>query len=678
MCSVAELGILKDDYPGAIDDGILIFNEEYELGSCVKDILGLNEDVVEFEITSNRPDCFSVVGLAREAAVTYRKVFNKPVIAYNETDGNVSDYTSVEVLDSDLCPRYMAKVIKNVKIEPSPAWLRNRLRACGVRTINNIVDITNYVMLEYGQPMHAFDLNDISGSKIVVRRAKENEVIETLDEQERKLDSSMLVICDVDKPIAVAGVMGGANSEITSDTNTILFESANFEPSSVRITAKKLGMRTESSSRFEKGLDPIDAENAIKRACQLITELGAGEVVYGAIDVKDFKENKREIKLRADKINSFLGLDLSNDYMIDILQRLEFEVDKENMIVKVPTFRPDVLVEADIAEEIARFYGYDNIKPTLLSGEAVQGGKNYSQKIEEEIKKALIGEGFYEIETYSFTTPKVFDLLNVPMESSLREYITIMNPLGEENSIMRTTTISSMLETLARNYSHRAEEVKLFEIGRVYLPKKLPLNELPEEKEKVTLGMYGSYDFYDLKGSIEELLDRLGIYDYEILPCNDNPIFHPGRTALLKKDDKEFALLGEIYPTVLENYEIKCRAYVAEIDFESLKEMADFEVEYKQLPKYPSMSRDLALVVKDEIFVNQIEKIIKECAGNLLETITLFDIYKGKQIPEGMKSVAYSIVFRADNRTLKDDEVNTIFNVTVEKLRSNLGAKLRD
>ncbi|WHH60188.1 phenylalanine--tRNA ligase subunit beta [Petroclostridium sp. X23] len=677
MCSIDELGLTKEDWPDAPDHGILILDKEYPLGKDIKEVLGLNENVIEFEITSNRPDCLSVLGLAREAAVTFGKEFNMPQIQVEEAGENINDYASVEVLAPDLCPRYTARVVKNIKIEPSPKWMRNRLRAAGVRPINNIVDITNYVMLEFGQPMHAFDLNNVAGNKIIVRRANQEEIIHTLDEQERKLDSSMLVIADADKAVGVAGVMGGANSEISESTKTILFESATFMGSSVRLTAKKLGLRTEASARFEKGLDANNAILALERACQLVAQLGAGQVVHGIIDVDNSDKKPVELKLRPEKINRFLGTGLTKEYMGDVLQKLGFQVDLNNMVVTVPSFRSDVEAEADVAEEIARIYGYDKITSTLLSGTATQGRKNEKQLLEDKVKNCMIAQGLSEIMTYSFTSPKVFDYMKVPADSDLRKAVVISNPLGEENSIMRTTTLSGMIEVLARNYNRRVEKAKLFELGSIYIPKNIPVNELPEEKLVVTLGMYGDVDFYDLKGAVEELLFTLGIKDYDFVREQDHSSFHPGRTAKIYIGEDELGVVGEIHPDVLESYEVPTRAYAAMLDFNTLQARANLNAEYQPLPKYPAVTRDIAMLVKDEIMVKQIENIIKQCSGKILEDIKLFDVYKGKQIPEGMKSVAYSIIFRASDRTLTDEEINKVFDKIVKSLKENLDAELR-
>lgn len=678
MCSIEELGLTREDYPDAPEHGIFILDGEYPLGKDIKEVLGLNETVIEFEITSNRPDCLSILGLARETAVTFGKPFKYPDIHVDEAGGVVYDYAEVEVKEPALCPRYAARVVKNVKIEPSPRWMRDRLKACGVRPINNIVDITNYVMLEFGQPMHAFDLANLEGSEIIVRRANDGEVLHTLDEQERTLDSSMLVIADENKAVAVAGVMGGANSEISENTHTILFESATFLGSSVRLTAKKLGMRTEASARFEKGLDVNGVVKALDRACQLINELGAGKVVSGWIDVNNNAAKPTRLLLRPDKINRFLGTSIDQKEMVNILESLEFTVDHESLMVTAPTFRPDIEAEADIAEEIARFYGYDKITPTLLSGEATHGKKNYKQLLEDRIKNCLIAQGLSEIITYSFTSPGVFDDMNIPENSDLRKAVTITNPLGEENSIMRTTTLSGMLDVMARNYNRRIEEVSFFELGNIYMPKAIPVVELPDEKTIVTLGMYGKCDFYDLKGAVEELLNYLGIYEYDIKPVVDNPSFHPGRTAEISINGAELGIIGEVHPAVLENYEIAVRAYAAMLDFNTILENARLISQYKPLPKHPAVTRDIAMLVEDRILVKQIEDVIKQCSGKLLEEIKLFDVYKGKQIPEGMKSVAYSITFRAADRTLTDDDVNSIFNKIINRLKEQIGAQLRE
>jgi len=678
MCSIQELGLTKNDYPEAAEDGIFILKEGLPLGKDIKEVLGLNDSVVEFEITSNRPDCFSMVGIAREAAVTLGSKFKKPEIKVKEEGDEAEKYATIEIRDKDLCPRYAARIVKDVKVGPSPEWMRQRLRAAGVRPINNIVDITNYVMLELGQPMHAFDLEYLHGSKIIVRRAYDGEVIKTLDDQERRLDSSMLVIADADRAVAVAGVMGGANSEITEKTRTILLESANFHGISVRLTAKKLGLRTEASGRFEKGLDVENVITAVNRAAQLIEEMGAGKVCKGIIDCYANKPEPRVIKFRPDRINALLGTSIKAEDMIKIFKDLEFEVDEKNMLIKVPSFRPDVEREADLAEEVARFYGYNNIEATLLAGKAsTLGRKTFKQKIEDEIKNTMIACGLSETYTYSFTSPKVFDMINLPADSELRRAVVITNPLGEDYSIMRTTTIPDMLEVLSRNYNRRIEEAKLFELSYVYLPKELPIAKLPEEKMVLTVGMYGNVDFYDLKGVVEELVKVLKIDNYDFEPEKDNPTFHPGRTARLLINGDKVGILGEIHPEVTEKFEGPERTYLAVIDVKPLVENARMNSEYKPLPKFPAVTRDIAMLVKDEIMVKQIEDIIKRQSGKILEDVRLFDVYKGKQVPEGMKSVAYSITFRAEDRTLKDEEVNKVMEKILEGLKNDVGAQLR-
>ena len=675
MCSYQELGLELEDVPGAVEDGILIFQEEYPLGKDVREVLNLTENVVEFEITSNRPDCLSVLGLARESAVTFGLPFRKPTIKETGNGELASDYASVTVEASDLCPRYIARIVKNLKIEPSPKWMRERLQASGVRPINNIVDITNYVMLEYGQPMHAFDLNFLEGNEIRVRRAKEGEEIVTLDGQPRKLDSEMLVICDQKKPVAIAGVMGGENSEITDDTKTLLFESACFVRGTVRRTTRKLGMRTESSARYEKGLDPNNCLPAINRACELIELLGAGEVVGGMIDADNSNHDPYVLDFRPDKINEFLGSDIDTDFMVKTLEALDFTVDLKNMKLTVPSARADVEGEADVAEEVARIYGYNKIGSSLVSGETTIGGKKASMILEDKISECLIAQGHYEIMTYSFTNPKSLDLICAT--DAQRQVIRIKNPLGEENSIMRTTMISSVMEVLSRNYNQRNANVKVFEIGKVYIPKALPLSELPDEKKKIVLGAYGDVDFYHLKGAVEALFDTAGVKNYSFAPLKDNDTFHPGKTASVYINTKEVGVIGEIHPEVSSNYGIDVATYVAELDFASILKASSMEKTYKPLGKFPAVTRDIAMLVDDNICVAQIEEIIRKFSGKLLEELTLFDVYKGKQIPEGKKSVAYSALYRADNRTLTDDDINKIFDKIVKNLSEQLGAQLR-
>lgn len=705
LCSVEELGYTRYDFPDAAEDGIYIISrkllsEKYTagvqddaeidkkaVGQDIREVLGINDEVVEFEITPNRPDCLSMVGIARETAATFATPFRKPVVTVKEAGGNVNELASVEIKDRDLCPRYAARVIENVKIGPSPEWMKERLRAAGIRPISNIVDITNYVMLEMGQPMHAFDLDHIQGSKIVVRRAQEGEVIETLDGNERKLEPGMLVIADAQKPVAVAGVMGGGNSEVTDKTTRILFESACFNGTSVRITSKKLGMRTEASSRFEKGLDINNAITALDRAAQLLEELGAGTVVSGVIDCYPEKAQPRVIPFNCDKINALLGTKITRDEMVRILHSVELEVNEAAGLVTIPTFRLDMEEMADLAEEVARFYGYNNITPTLLQGkESTRGIKTQKQKLEDQIRNTMTASGLSEIYTYSFTSPNVFDMINLPADSELRNAVVISNPLGVDYSIMRTTTLPDMLTVLARNYNRRVEEARLFELSYTYskneprksLLKEIDESSLPVETEILTLGMYGNSDFFELKGVVEGLMGEMRVANYEFVRETEHPTFHPGRTAALLVNGEKAGVFGEIHPDVLEKYDIQTKVYVGTFDVEKLIKNAGEAAQYKALPKFPAVSRDIAMLVKDEILVKQIEDVLRQRGGKILEGIKLFDVYKGKQVPEGMKSVAYSITFRAEDRTLTDEDVNKAMVKILDGLKNNLDAQLRE
>ncbi len=678
MCSIGELGFTKNDYPEAPEDGIYIFEKEYAPGSDVKSILEIDDDVVEFEITSNRPDCFSIVGLAREAAATYRLPFKYPDISVKEeAGGNAADMIEVEIKNPSLCPRYIARVVKNVKIEPSPQWLRHRLTASGLRPINNIVDITNYVMLELGQPMHAFDIDNIDKRKIIVRNADDGEKITTLDGIERKLDSSMLVISDCNKAVAVAGVMGGENSMITSEASAILFESANFNGPNVRITAKKLGMRTDASAKYEKGLDPNLSIEAVNRAVQLVEMLGCGEVVGGMVDCYPNKREKWTVDYSTERINKLLGTDISKEEMINIFKLIEVDADGEKAVI--PTFRPDLETEADLAEEIARFYGYDKIETTLAAGTPTVGKKTKSQIIEDTIRDAMIAMGISEAMNFSFESEKVFDKLCIPKGDEIRKTVTITNPLGEDFKVMRTTTLNGILSSLSTNYNRRNPEAYLFEIGKIYIPKNLPLTELPEEKNVLTVGMYGKVDFYDIKGIIEELFEVLGIRDMvEYSPVSDIPYTHPGRCAELSIDGDKLGFLGEVHPAVCDNYEIGVKAYVAVIYADLLYKTADFGRVYKSLPKFPAVSRDISMLVRDDVIVKDIESIIKNKGGKLIESIQLFDVYKGEQIQDGFKSVAYNISFRSSEKTLTDEEIASPMKKILKELEEKLGAQLRD
>lgn len=681
MCSIQELNLTKYDYPEAPDHGIFILDPKLEPGTDIKDAMGLNDSVIEFEITSNRPDCLSVVGIARETAVTLGREFKAQQILDKKTTAKADETSDGEIVvridDKDLCYRYIGRVVNNVKIGPSPEWMKNKLRAAGVRPINNIVDITNYVMLELGQPMHAFDLRQVEGKQIIVRRAQKGEVLTTLDGQERSLTAEMLVIADKNRAVAVAGVMGGGNSDIADDTTDILFEAAAFNGGSVRLTAKALGFRTESSARFEKGLDAQNALIAMNRAVELIERLGAGKAKDKYVDCYPVKEKPKALKFRPEKINAFLGTNLEAGYMIEKFRLLGFTADEKNATITVPTFRRDVEVESDLAEEVARFYDYNNIESKMISGEVTQGKKTLKQKVEDLCIQVMTAQGFSEAYTYSFVSPKTLDMVNLEADSMIRQAIIVANPLGEEYKMMRTTSIPSMLEVLARNYSRRIPEARLFEISTVYIPKKLPITELPYEKQVLTFGMYGNEDFYSVKGTVEQVLDYLGIHDYEIT-TGTSAAFHPGRTAELIIKGKTAGMFGEIHPDVLENYEIKTRAYIGIINMDSLVENVNTIRTYKQLPKYPAIDRDIAMVVKDQITAGQIESQIKSSAGGLLEKVRLFDVYKGEQVAKDCKSLAYSLSFRASDRTLTDEEVNAIMQNVLKSLKEGLGAQLRD
>ena len=681
LCSVEELGCDRHDFPEAPENGIYIFPEPVELGTNVVDAMDLKDEAVEFEITSNRPDCFSMIGLGRETAATYKEEFRYPKISVKEdAEGNINDMISVEIQNPDLCPRYIARVVKNVKIGPSPRWMRKRLRAVGIRPINNIVDITNYVMAEMGQPMHAFSIDTIADRKIIVRNAKEGEKFTTLDGVERQLQPSMLVISDPEKAVAVAGVMGGENSMITGDTAAVLFESANFDGPNVRITAKKLGLRTDASGKYEKGLDPNLCEDAVNRAVQLVEMLGAGEVVKGMVDCYPKKRTPWTLSYDPQWINKFLGTEISEDEMVEIFERLEIKVDREKKELTIPTFRPDLEAAADIAEEVARFYGYAKIKPTLATGTPTVGKRSYEQIITAIVKRAMLSNGLSEAMTYSFESPKVFDKLLIPQGDKFRDTVTISNPLGEDFSIMRTTTLNGMLTSLSTNYNRRNEEAGLFEVAKVYLPKAVPVTELPDEPRKLTFGMYGpNVDFFNAKGVTEYVAHVLGLDEkVEYTAKKDIPWMHPGRTAEITVGDTVLGYVGEIHPLVAENYNIGAKVYVAVMDMKALEDTAELVKKYKALPKFPAVTRDISLVVKDDIYVKDIEKCIKANAGKILEKVTLFDVYQGSHIEKGFKSVSYSIMFRAADRTLVDSDVNNAMEKILTSLEKELGAVLRD
>lgn len=677
MCSIEELGSTTDFYPEAPEDGIYIFDDSVEVGADAIEVLGLHETVFEYEVTSNRVDCYSVIGIAREAAATFRKPFKAPEVKAVGTIGNVNDEISVEVKDTELCPRYCAKVVKNVKIAPSPEWMQRRLSACGIRPINNLVDITNYVMEEFGQPMHAYDLSTIAGNKIVVRRAEDGEKFVTLDGQERELDSDMLMICDGEKAVGLAGIMGGENSMITDDVKDVLFEAACFDGTNIRLSSKRVGLRTDASSKFEKGLDPNNAEVAINRACQLIEELGAGEVVEGIVDVYPEKKVERTIEFDPDYVNNLIGFDLTEEEMVSYFPALELKYDADTKMITVPTFRQDLIGMCDIAEEITRFYGYDKIPTTLPSGEATTGKLSDKLRIDEIARSVALYCGFSQGMTYSFESPKVFDKLLLPEDSELRKTVEISNPLGEDFSIMRTTPLNGILTSLATNYNRRNKDVRLFEMGNIYLPKELPVTELPDERMQFTLGFYGDGDFFTMKGVVEEFLGQVGMDKKISYDANAGKTFlHPGRQANIVYKDTVIGYLGEVHPLVCENYDMKTRAYVAVIDMPYVYEMADFDKKYEGIAKFPAVSRDISMVVPKEILVGQIEAIIEQRGGKILESYKLFDIYEGDQIEKGFKSVAYNIVFRAKDRTLEENDVAGAMKKILNGLEG-LGIQLR-
>lgn len=677
MCSIEELGSTREMYPEAPEYGIYIFPEDAEVGSDAVEALGLKDVTFEFEITSNRVDCFSVIGIAREAAATFRKEFHPPVVTVTGNEEDANDYVKVTVKDPDLCPRYTARIVKNIKIAPSPKWMQRRLAAAGIRPINNIVDITNYVMEEYGQPMHAYDYDMIAGHEIIVRRAEHGEKFTTLDGQERTMDENVLMICDGEKSVGIAGIMGGENSMITDDVRTMMFEAACFDGTNIRLSSKRIGLRTEASAKFEKGLDPNNAQAAIDRACQLIEEMGAGEVVGGMVDVYSKKKEPVRIKFEPEKINALLGTDISEEDMIGYFRKIDLEYDEEAREVIAPTFRHDLFRTADLAEEVARFYGYDNIPTTLPSGEATAGKLPFDLRVREVAEDIAEYCGFSQGYMYSFESPKVFDRLRLPEDSPLRRTVQISNPLGEDFSIMRTTPMNGILTSLAFNYNHRNKNVRLYELGNIYLPKSLPLTELPEERMQFTLGMYGEGDFFTMKGVVEEFLDKLGIsgrktYD----PTDKKPYLHPGRQAEIFYGKVKVGYLGEVHPLVADEYGIGEKAYVAVLDMPEVTKLATFDRKYAGIVRYPAVTRDISMVVPKEILAGQIEAMIIQRGGKNLEECRLFDIYEGAQIKSGYKSVAYSIVFRAKDRTLEEADITAAMKKIWNGLQS-MGIEIR-
>lgn len=677
MCSVEELGSSREMYPEAPESGIYIFEEDAEVGADAVEALGLRDTVFEYEITSNRVDCYGILGIAREAAATFRQPFCAPEVTVRENGEDVNDYVSVAVEDTELCTRYCARVCKNIKIAPSPKWMQRRLAAAGIRPINNLVDITNYVMAEYGQPMHAYDLDKIAGHQIIVRRAKDGSEFETLDGQIRKLDSNVLMICDAEKEVGIAGIMGGENSKITDDVKTVLFEAATFNGPNIRKSAKRIGMRTEASGIFEKGLDPVNAAAAIDRACQLIEELGCGEVVGGMADVCQPLKPLRRIAFEPEKINHFLGTDISREEMLEYFARIELFYDEAANEIVVPSFRQDLEGFADIAEEVARFYGYDKIPTTLPSGEATTGKISFKERIEQKARDIAEYCGFSQGMCYSFESPKVFDKLLIPADSPLRQTVTISNPLGEDYSVMRTTSLNGMLSSLSTNYNRRNRDVRLYELGNVYLPKALPLTELPDERMQFTLGFYGEGDFFTMKGVVEEFLEHVGMSKKpEYDPEAGKPWLHPGRQANVVYDGTVIGYVGEVHPKVLANYNIGQRAYVAVLDMPCIVEKASFDRKYEGIAKYPAVTRDISMVVPKAVLAGQIEKILTQRGGKIMESYSLFDIYEGEQIREGYKSMAYTLTFRAKDRTLEDADITAAMKKILNGLEG-LGIELR-
>lgn len=677
MCSIEELGSSREMYPDAPEEGIYILPEDVEVGADAVEVLGLHDVVFEYEITSNRVDCYSVLGIAREAAATFDKPFVAPQVAVTGNSEDIHDYLKVSVEDEDLCPRYCARMVKNIKLGPSPEWMQRRLAASGIRPINNLVDITNYVMEEYGQPMHAFDYDLLAGHEIVVKRAKDGDVFQTLDGQERTLDRDVLMINDGEKEVGIAGIMGGENSKITDDVKTMVFEAACFDGTNIRLSAKRVGLRTDASGKFEKGLDPNNAELAINRACQLVEELGAGEVVGGMIDIYPNKKEEKRIPFDAEKVNQLLGTDISEEEMLQYFKKLELGFDENTREVVAPTFRQDLERPADMAEEVARFFGYDKIPTTLPSGEATMGGLPYKLRVENIAGEIAQFSGFSQSMTYSFESPKVFDRLLLPEDSPLRQAVEISNPLGEDFSIMRTTPLHGMLSSLSTNYNRRNKNVRLYEMANIYLPKSLPLTELPDERMQFVLGAYGDMDFFMMKGVVEEFFDKVGMnkkvhYD----PQAGKTYLHPGRQANIIYDGTVIGYLGQVHPDVADNYKIGESTYIAVLDMPSLMDYTTFDRKYEGIARFPAVSRDISMVVPKNVLVGQIEDMIAQRGGKILESYHLFDIYEGAQILAGYKSVAYSITFRAKDHTLEDKEVNAVMEKILHGLRG-MGIELR-
>lgn len=674
FCSEEELGIAGDKPV----HGLMILPSETIVGKDIKQVLGMDKAIIDFEITSNRPDCLSMVGMARETAATLNTKYRLPNLKYAPaSSGKIEDSLKVEVKD-ELCRRYMARKVVNIKIEPSPSWMQERLFDAGVRPINNIVDITNFVMLELGQPMHAFDVREVSSGKIVVERAKNGEKFTTLDGVERTLDSNVLNIKNDEVTIGIAGIMGGLDSEVKEDTKEVIFESANFDGTNIRISSNKLGLRTEASSRYEKDLDTELVELAIDRACSLVEELKAGDILEGTIDIYPERPAAKIVEVDSKWVNVFLGTNLSRESMKEYLDRLELQtvISGDTLIISVPSFRNDINIREDVAEEVARIYGYNNIPATIVKSVGIRDAKNKKQHLDDMLIEALIGSGLNQSISYSFTSPKVFDKIELPKDSPLRKVISIKNPLGEDFSIMRTTTTPSMMECLARNYSRNNDEARLFEMGKIYIPDE-DESKLPKEINTVTIGLYGKVDYLDIKGIVENIISTLGIGSVSFIRETENPVFHPGKTASLNIKKDKVGVLGEVHPDVTDNYGVDARCYIAELNLDLLYSYANTEKKYKELPKFPAVTRDMALLLDESILVQEIEEIVAKQGGSMLESVKLFDIYRGKQIPEGKKSVAYNITYRVPGKTLTDEEVNKVHDKIVRTLENKLGAQLR-
>ncbi|MDD2979651.1 MAG: phenylalanine--tRNA ligase subunit beta [Hespellia sp.] len=677
MCSIEELGSTKEMYPESPEYGIYIFPEDAKVGASAIEALGLHDVIHEYEITSNRVDCYSVVGIAREAAATFRKEFHPPFVKQTGNQEDVNDYVKVTVKNTQLCPRYCARVVKNIHIAPSPKWMQRRLAAVGIRPINNLVDITNYVMAEFGQPMHAYDLDTIAGKEIIVDTAAKGQKFVTLDGEERLMDEDVLMISDAEKAVGIAGIMGGENSMITDHVSTMLFEAACFNGTNIRKSSKKVGLRTDASGIFEKGLDPNNAEAAINRACMLVEEMGAGEVVGGMVDVYTGRKDLVRVPFDADAINGLLGTEISEEDMLSYFRMIDLDYDAETKEIIAPTFRQDLFCIADLAEEVARFYGYDKIPTTLPSGEATTGKLTFKLRVEQMARDIAEFCGFSQGMTYSFESPKVYDKLLIPAGDELRNAIQIMNPLGEDFSIMRTTSLNGMLTSLATNYNRRNKAVRLYEMGNIYLPKQMPITELPEERMQFTLGMYGAGDFFHMKGVVEEFLEKIGMTEKETYdPKSGKTFLHPGRQADIIYDGTVIGFMGEVHPQVADTYGIGERAYVAVLDMPAIMDFVSFDRKYEGIAKYPAVTRDISMVMKKDIMVGQVEEVIVQRGGKILEDYSLFDLYEGEQIKDGHKSVAYKITFRAKDRTLEEADITAAMKKILNGLEG-LGIELR-